>query len=72
MGDKLNKALLMAAITLISLGVTVIQGNPTDPKTVAMGLVILVVGLAIAVIYQKMFKEEVVALLEEKLSQTEG
>lgn len=68
MGDKLNSVLLMAAVALISLGVSVIRGDPTNPKTVVLGIVILVVGASLGLLYKKYFKEEVVALLEEKLS----
>jgi len=68
MGSKLNNVILSAAIILISLGVTVIKSNPNSLKSIAPGLVLIIVGICLAIIWKEFFKKEVLkkAPLEER------
>ena len=59
MGSKLNNVILSAAIILISLGVTVIKSNPGSLESIAPGLVLIVVGICLAIIWKEFFKKEV-------------
>jgi len=59
MGSKLNNVILSAAIILISLGVTVIKSNPNSLESIAPGLVLIIVGICLAIIWKEFFKREV-------------
>jgi len=51
---------------LISLGVTVVKSNPTSLRSMAPGLVLIAVGIALAVIWKSYFKEEIAKELRER------
>jgi len=66
MKNKLTHVILSAAIILISLGVTVVKSNPTSLRSMAPGLVLIAVGIALAVIWKSYFKEEITKELRER------
>jgi len=66
MKNKLTHVILSAAIILISLGVTVVKSNPTSLRSMAPGLVLIAVGIALAVIWKSYFKEEIAKELRER------
>jgi len=66
MKNKLTHVILSAAIILISLGVTVVKANPTSLRSMAPGLVLIAVGIALAVIWKSYFKEEIAKELRER------
>jgi len=59
MGNKLNNAILSAAIILISLGVTVVRADPGSPESLGPGLVLIVVGACLGIVWKEYFKQEI-------------
>jgi len=56
---KLSHTLFVAAVALISFAVDLITSNSSDPKSIVIGLVIIIVGVAVAMVWKSMFEEEI-------------
>ena len=56
---KLKKAFLMAAVALISLGVSVVRSNPTELETIVPGLLLIVVGGAMGIVYLETSRKKI-------------
>jgi len=63
---KLKKAFLMAAVVLISLGVSVVRSNPTELETIVPGLLLIAVGGAMGIVYLEYFEKRILEKISPK------